>query len=389
MLIKEIREAITLLMLDYPFYAHVLTELIIVPDNKVSIAQVELNVPIKMRLNPEAFKKFNIKHRAGILMHEILHLILEHFLRCENRDLKIFNIACDLAIHEIMPSKYILPEAITIDLLKKNWGYNLPSKQSAETYYNILIRNIEELVVINMNDLYQEVLIKTKYGDNIIYKQYGEYDYNSIIKDKNSSDLIKNYTQQIIDRAIKTCGNIPGEIERFINETQKVKTNWRRILSRFLQGRGKMIATSSYLRENKRYDNYPGRKKNVGMEALVAIDTSASISQKELSLVLSHLLKIKKISGTKIWIVWGDMCQQGGPILIENLTQKFKFKGGGGTDLCWPFRLADKMKINTVIYFTDGYGIVPEKVKQRTLWVLTPNGIPPTTKYGFVIKIEE
>ncbi|MBC7345785.1 MAG: hypothetical protein H5U03_10275 [Clostridia bacterium] len=120
------------------------------------------------------------------------------------------------------------------------------------------------------------------------------------------------------------------------------------------------------------------------MEALVAIDTSGSMTDDQLSEVLSNLLAIKKISGTKIWVVWGDMRKVGGPVPIERVGKQIKLGGRGGTDLCWPFKLADEMRLPIMVYFTDGYGPAPPTAHQRTLWVLTKDGQRPA-KFGDVV----
>jgi len=157
-----------------------------------------------------------------------------------------------------------------------------------------------------------------------------------------------------------------------------------------------MLAAPTYTRESRRFENFPGRRKQVGLEALAAIDTSGSMSDEDLAIILGQLLQIKKVSGTKIWIVWGDTKQAGGPIPIEKLRQKINFTGRGGTDLCWPFELADKMRLPLVVYFTDGYGPAPVAVNQRVLWVLTKDSNLPWVSdnysskvtYGEVVRME-
>ena len=56
--------------------------------------------------------------------------------------------------------------------------------------------------------------------------------------------------------------------------------------------------------------------------------------------------------------------------------KRFSFKGGGGTSFKPVFEyVATKCEQpDLLIYFTDGYGDVPEKPAYPVMWVITPGG---------------
>ena len=427
---REFGDAMVSLLLEAPFYAHVVSDLQPVVSKSVPVAAVAMTVPIKLLINQETFSQFKVLHRVGVLQHEVLHLVMEHFIRRGGRNMGLWNLATDLAVNELIEKRYLPPNAVTVASLRDSLGIRLPPRASAEAYYDILEKHAVKVTVeVDMLDgnsncpagsqgqsqgkgsadaqgqpqgsssggqqeqggtARVRVTVQMPDGRSATYEQFDDHGQGEGQEDSIAREIARELVRQIIERAVKNCGHVPGGLEEYVKALQQTRVNWRRILARFLAGRGKMLAQPTYLRESKRYDDYPGKRKQVGMEALVAIDTSGSMSDAELADILAHLQQIRKISGTKIWVVWGDTQREGGPVPLEKVGRAVKIKGRGGTDLRWPFEIADKMRLGTVVYFTDGYGPVPEagKVKQRVLWVITPQGRPPAD-YGYTVKMEK
>lgn len=428
---KEFGDAMVSLLLEAPFYAHVVSDLQPVVSKEVPVAAIAMTVPVKLLINREAFSQFKLLHRVGVLQHEVLHLVMEHFLRRGGRNTELWNLATDLAVNELIDKKYLPPNAVTVASLRDSLGIRLPPRASAEAYYDILEEHTVKVTIEVEVDMpggsncpagsqgqsqgkgsadtqdqsqgsssggQQEqggaarirVTVQMPDGRSATYEQFDDHGQGGEQEDSIAREIARELVRQIVERAVKNCGNVPGGLEEYIRALQQTRVNWRRILARFLAGRGKMLAQPTYLRESKRYDDYPGKRKQVGMEALVAIDTSGSMSDAELADILAHLQQIRKISGTKMWVVWGDTRREGGPVPLEKVGRAVKVKGRGGTDLRWPFEIADRMRIGTVVYFTDGYGPVPNagEVKQRVLWVITPQGQPPAD-YGYTVRMEK
>lgn len=397
MISKAYGNALISLLLDEPFYAHILSELQPVVASNVPIAAIQLATPIRLLINSDNFDRLKPKHQIGILKHEVLHLVMEHFIRRGGRDPHLFNLAADLAIHELIKPEYLPPNVATVPSIEQLLppGVRLPRKAAAEVYYEILEKYAVKVEIVvsggesgaGSSGTGMRVRVTAPDG-SVVYDSIDDHSISET-EDSIAKDIIKELVRQMVESAIKSCGSCPAGLEEYITAMRQTAVNWRRVLSRFLLGRGRMVNTPSYMRESKRYDNYPGRRKQIGMQALVAIDTSGSMTDSELADILAHLLQIKKISGTKIWVVWGDTQHEGGPILIDKVGNRIKIKGRGGTDLRWPFEIADKMRIPTLVYFTDGYGPAPEAatVKQRVIWAITPNGTPPAD-YGYTLKMD-
>lgn len=404
MLPRSYSNAVVALLLRDPFYAHVLSEFVPVITTSIPTAAVRADTPPRLLINPDFFDSLEPKHRLGVLKHEVLHVLMEHFARGANKEHTRFNLASDVAVNELIPGDELPPGAATVESVEPSYkffsgGKSLPRKAAAEVYYELFDVFPKIYVACGASgesdggqgggqqgDQGDKQDNNSGYGlDGVKARPIDEHIYES---DPARAELAKEIIKDIVQRAVKTCGRVPGELESVITALTKPVINWRRVLMRFLSGRGKMLPQSTYLRESKRFDGFPGRRKSVGMEALVAIDTSGSMSDEQLSEVLSNLLAIKKISGTKIWVTWGDMKKVGGPLPIERVGKKIKLGGRGGTDLCWPFKLADEMRLPVLVYFTDGYGPAPDTAHQRTLWVLTRDGRQPA-QFGDVVVMQK
>lgn len=377
MLPQAYTDTVISLLFSNPFYGHVLSQLQPVLTETVPVAGVKPGHPIQLLLNQREYSLLKPIERVGVLKHEILHLILEHFARGEGKEHELFNLACDLAVNEYLYGQ--LPEyAVTVKSLNSALKLKLPSKACAEEYYTILASQIK---VEKEGSVY---FAKNSEGEKVAHRRFDEHINNSM--DQVGIEIAKEVVRQVIKNSTKTCGNLPAELEDVIKALLHPAVNWRRILQRFLLGRGRMLKTLTYTRENRRYEGSPGRRKTVGLKALAVIDTSLSMSEDELVKIVTELLFIKKISGTKIHVAWGDTRLAGGPVPIENIRNNIALGGRGGTDFRWGFELADKLRVPLVVFFTDGYGHAPEKVNQRVLWALTENGQKPTA-YGDTVNI--
>jgi predicted metal-dependent peptidase len=118
----------------------------------------------------------------------------------------------------------------------------------------------------------------------------------------------------------------------------------------------------------------------LGVNALLAIDESGSISMPQAVKFYNEILSINRITGTSLLVTEFDTTCTG-PVPIDRYSRDKRRVRNGGTDFRPVFTLADKMKIPVVIIFTDGDGAAPESVNQKVLWILTKGGKKPV-QYG-------
>jgi len=113
-----------------------------------------------------------------------------------------------------------------------------------------------------------------------------------------------------------------------------------------------------------------------GLDIVVAIDTSGSISDEELTQFLSETYSIvKSFPNVRMTLITCDAEVQD-VLEVTNGMPDVEVHGGGGTDFRPVFKWIRENKPNTrlVVYLTDGYGDAPESVDVKTLWVITEGG---------------
>lgn len=96
---------------NHPFFLPALSRLTIVEDEKTETMSVQLNG--KVRVNAAWAATLNEQELAGVLFHEIMHLMMNHAYRQENRTMMVtaeghprpislFNITADMAINQVL-----------------------------------------------------------------------------------------------------------------------------------------------------------------------------------------------------------------------------------------------------------------------------------------------
>lgn len=375
----RIQDVIVHLLLKQPFYGFIASS--VTPVESVDVSTTSMATIPSMRLlyNKKWFEGLKDEQAVGVIIHELLHLIFLHPYRKGNRERHLWVIACDMAVNEHIDQRMLPDDAITVEKIAREIKETLPPYKSAEFYYDIISKGDERISFLESSDQLKIVL---KSGQELRANNSTEGD---------SSEVNKNAFQSMMSDTIdQACaeGEMPGGISSYINEIYKSREiNWRNILKRFLSGKGRTLISKTYKKESKRYENTPGNKRTVGITAMLAIDESGSISDKQISRFYNELLSIKRITGASIYVTEFDTdCTE--PVPVERYIREKKRIKYGGTDFRPVFNLADKMRIPLLIFFTDGDGKTPESANQKVLWVLTKGGKQPAS-FGHVIDFSE
>ena len=192
-----------------------------------------------------------------------------------------------------------------------------------------------------------------------------------------------------IDEALRAgvlaAGKTGSGGDRSFEELLAPQVDWREVLREFIQTTCAGKDYSTWKKPNRRfmgagYYMPSGISEQIG-EIVVAIDTSGSIGDRELSVMLSE---VKEIADTVhpeavrllYWDteVCADEHYEGDA--RANIAQSTKPAGGGGTMVeCVPQYLQDKqIKAQCVIILTDGYlGGTWGSWHHETLWVILDN----------------
>jgi len=192
-----------------------------------------------------------------------------------------------------------------------------------------------------------------------------------------------------IDEAVRQGAMAAGKMgsggDRDMAELLEPQVDWRAVMREFITSTCAGSDYSTWKKPNRRYIGLrmfmpSGVSEQVG-EIVVAIDTSGSIGQRELSVMLSE---VKCIADTvhpeAVRVLYWDteVCadERYEGAEVENLVNSTKPAGGGGTMVeCVPKYIADNsIKAQAVIVLTDGYlGSSWGSWHQPVLWVLLDN----------------
>ena len=380
---EVLSRAIIQLIFKEPFYGHVMQALPRSFSTAIPTAAVGMNNGlVEMLFNPDFFiHELNTSERVAVLKHEILHIVFRHLYR--NRKYEkiklIYNIAADLVVNQYIGNWQLPDNAIKINSFPE---LKLEENQTIEYY-------IEKLLTIENEKLI--LIIPRDYFDS-----HSIWDEMSNDTSDSSKDIAAYKLDRIIidsyDKATnsKDHGDIPLEIKQAIFKIQasyKSNINWKKSLKIFAQNSMKSSVFLTHKRISKRFNTRPGVKIKRSENLLIAIDTSGSISQKEIDVFFREINLIYK-TGAEIDIVECDA-------KIHNF---YKYKGvypvnvtgRGGTDFDPVFEFINNGKLNYdgCIYLTDGYASEPKiKCSIKLLWVVTSSINTSHLIHGKIIKL--
>ena len=275
-----------------------------------------------------------------------------------------------------------LPEGgMTLDLFPE---LKLEPKKGTNYYYEKLMQGAQNKNCPNLNSLLQgmkdnQVTVEVTVGKGTKDVNLPDHSGWSDFKDlpEATQKLVKSQTEHILkevaEQVTKSCGNIPGEFSEIlkrINTIEPAKFDWKGYLRRFAGGSQKIYTKKTRRKYNKRYDENPGLKIKPRRHILFAIDTSGSVSTKELMECVNELHHINK-TGTEITVVQADTAIS--YIGKFNHREDFKVTGRGGTSFqpVIDYYNENINKYTCLIYFTDGEASAPTPAKGRMLWVLS------------------
>lgn len=225
------------------------------------------------------------------------------------------------------------------------------------------------------------------------------------VSEQLAEDIVRSMVSEAVD---KSRGNVPGSIKQLVDEIMKSKVNWRAVLRNFVAKRRSLNKKATWKKRNRRLGTrVMGYKKSKKLKLVIAVDTSGSVSDKELAMFNGEMQKIYQ-SGAEIDVIECDAQIHN----VYKYTKKIErngatFKGRGGTDFRPVFEMVNRGKMDNVdgrinekpdavIFLTDGYGPAPDKFKIPTLWCLTPGGRKPyastmngEVSWGSVVKLED
>lgn len=186
-----------------------------------------------------------------------------------------------------------------------------------------------------------------------------------------STEEVKELAEQIdtaIRQGVLAAGKMGSGGNRALEQLLQPEINWLEVLREFVTTTCAGSDYSTYAKPNRRYMAagmyMPSGVSEQVEELVIAIDTSASIGQLELTRFLSEVQGvITNVKPSAVRLLYWDtkVCADekygDGAMDILSLTDSTKPAGGGGTDISCvnEYMQTENISPQAVIVFTDGY----------------------------------
>lgn len=370
---EELSRCIIELTLTEPFFGHLLGGVVRVVDARSPSAGVRFSGGrYYLHINDLWFRR-NLRDRServAVLKHEALHLVLHHLSRYNPRihDRFRFGIAADLVVNQLIGHRWRLPE----DGVFLSHFPGLPPNRHLEDYY-------ERLGAIELPD---EFMMAVWHSD---HREWGIGDDPSE-KAMAEVELVRIARQAVERSGGKLPGALKGELEALLgNNTASL--DWRRSLRLFSTTASRTRIMDTLRRPSRRYNTFPGTRTRRRQRLIIAIDTSASITDEELNSFFAEVQGIHR-AGAQISIVECD----------TEIHQSWNWAGrppttihGRGGTRFEPL-LAHLHQLEPTpdgcIYLTDGHGPAPTtKPPCPLLWVVPLRGATENLRFGRVLRM--
>ena len=324
-----------------------------------------------------------------LILHENYHKLFRHLHVWDylhELDHMCANMACD----------YVINLQITGE--NRDGFAKMPvDKQTGEPIGLLDVRFTDMDADQVFNILYQE---KQDQGQGQGSMDHHDWDGAASMSDEEAKQLAEQI-DTAIRQGVLAAGKMGSGGTRSIDRLLQPEIDWRQVLRDFVTTTCKGSDYASYSRPNRRFLHagiyMPSGVSEKVDELVIAVDTSGSIGQGELTRFLSELQAIiNNVNPTRVRIIYWDtkVCRselygEGGDDLLT-VAQSTKPTGGGGTDItCVNKYMQDNnIKAQAVIVFTDGYlGGVHGTWDVPVLWCITSTKrfVPPV---GDVIHVK-
>ena len=402
------------LSMQQPFLASAVMRLPVRPVTDASWCRTAATDGYHIFYNPQWVAKLREDELRGLLAHEVLHVLFSHADRRQERDGRVWNMACDYAINYLLIQRgFSLPEGGLISARAQS--------KTSEQIYAELAQQIK---------LPKGLSVKSGGKSNSTGRRKklgGPARPEDPLADE-SSDRVPDAGQDLIDaddprvRPMRSA-DAPdreqlAELRRELREDALTRLNgegagafrseceadeersidWRSLLRAHLSERIKGDWTSFPFSKRMVHRGLfmPSAGMLVPGHVVFAIDTSASMSLQLLGVIAEELRAFREVFPCRLTVLQCDARLQS----VEHyeamdgyeIPKHLEIYGRGGTDFCPVFEwVTEQSDVALVVYATDGLGTFPKrKPEVPVIWLHTPPHPPSAVfPFGAVVKISQ
>ena len=311
--------------------------------------------------NTQFFNAMDNKEIEFVIAHEILHCVFDHLGRRDHRDPKLYNIAADYIVNNLLIRDGIgkKPSIVNCfhDRKYANW--------TSEEVYDELFKNAEKIDISKLGEMLDEHYDWGSGDDEESGEGQGKGQGKRPTLSKEEMDAIRDEFREAMIAAAQSsdAGSLPGEISRMIKELTEPKMNWRELLRQQIQST--IRSDYTFIRPNRKGWHVgavlPGMDFEQTIDVAVALDMSGSIGDDQARDFLSEVKGImEEFKDYRITVMCFDtkvyneqtFTSDNGEELLE-----YKIMGGGGTDFdcVWNYMKREDVVPKKLLFFTDGY----------------------------------
>tara|TARA_B110000503_G_scaffold68570_1_gene107048 strand:+ start:3305 stop:4630 length:1326 start_codon:yes stop_codon:yes gene_type:complete len=357
------------LLLRHPFFGNMATRLrVLAADEWLPTAAVDGR---NLYYNTQFFNAMDNKEVEFVIAHEILHCVFDHLGRREERNPRLYNIAADYIVNNLLVRDHIGTKPRIVDCFQ-DFKYD---KWTSEEVYDELFeeakKNGEEFLKELGEMLDEHLDMDDEDGEGNGSNSEGK-DANgngtSGSKPKYSKEEMKKIKDEIKEGMLSAAqaagaGNTPGEIQRMIKELTEPKMNWRELLRQQIQSTIRNDYTFSRPSRKGQMSGaiLPGMNFQETIDLCICLDMSGSIGDDQAKDFLGEIKGIMdeyRDYNIKLWCfdtkVYNE--QDFNADCGEDLLD-YQIMGGGGTDFMvnWTYMKEQGIVPKKFIMFTDGY----------------------------------
>jgi predicted metal-dependent peptidase len=345
--------------------------------------------------NTKFVDSLNTQEMIFLVGHEVMHVVYEHFIRKNNRNSLLFNIAGDYVINDILKKNNVgtspalalhdvkysgMTTEQVYDLLFKKFKNALDEKVSARGKHkadnkssssptgdssnseSTTSKNAEDDLIEELANIASQLLDEVIDGADKSKKESKSGDDTPSCRPSYSEEELQEISDNVkanVVNAARSAGKMPAGLERLIETLTEPQINWKDELSSVIQS--SIVSDYTFYRSNKKSGTFilPGLQKENTINIAAAFDMSGSISQKEASAFLAELVSIMQQYTEYEIDVWSydTIVYSHTRITPQDDITTFTPRGGGGTDfnVNYSHMRDNDIKPDIFINFTDGY----------------------------------
>lgn len=381
------------LLLDHPYFATTLLALPIRGTSDRTLTHAVMTDGMRIAYRYDLVAACERPEIRIAIMHALVHVLLRHPERTNGRNISSWTLACDIAVDMLLVGMGVKR---TDDVRYAQYF----TGDSAEAIYDKLCSG-------SLPD-FRRQQVPT---DGMLPPGHPDPDMTSGARSEESDarqdafehalsgadsptplmleGLRQEFVKTVQQRLANLAGNGAGDGSGEIDAASSPQMPWTHVLARFM--RDPIDRDWSFARPNRKHLwrglYLPGPIEVNGGRFVVAIDTSGSMSDVDLALVLGEIDSIRRSCACELTVLqfdatihakaefsrWSDEDEKVGS------TKVMRVFGRGGTDLRLPFSWVEEERrkgrsISALIVCTDGYGPLPQEAPGGlpVLFLLTP-----------------